>query len=248
MRSRILGYHEIVEGPSDSFYSLSAEQFSHQLAVFNALATAGGPAVDITFDDGHASNARVAAPLLHAHARTARFFVTAGWIGQREGFMSWAELGELARQGHQVGCHGLTHRFLTQLDTADLRAELRDARRLLEDRLGQAVTGISLPGGRCNRRVLDMCAETGYQRVYGSVPWKEGGDRAGIAFEGRLVMNRKMSQAWLQRYVRGDLAPYLAIRTLHTTRETLKSLLGDRLYHRAWSLLTGRSGMQANAR
>lgn len=248
MRSRILGYHEIVEGPSDSFYSLSSEQLSHQLAVFKALATAGGPAVEITFDDGHASNARVAAPLLQEHARTATFFVTAGWIGQREGFMNWAELRELARQGHQVECHGLTHRFLTQLETADLRAELRDAKQLLEDRLGQAVTEISLPGGRCDRRVLDMCAETGYRQVYGSVPWKEAGDRAGIAFQGRLVMNRNMSHDWLQRYVRGDLAPYLAIRTIHVARETLKSLLGDRLYHRAWSLLTGRSGMQANAR
>lgn len=248
MRSRVFAFHELVEGASDSFYTLSADRFAQALVMF---ARSGGPASvrpEITFDDGHESNARLAAPLLRLHDCRATFFVTAGWTGARDGFMDWSQLAELLALGHKVECHGLTHRFLTQLDGAELDSELRGARALLEDRLGRGVSEISLPGGRYDRRVLARCAEAGYRRVYSSVPWSASVQTDGVELRGRLVVNRRMSTEWLRRYARGDAAPYVQLRGMHAIREAAKGALGDDFYHKAWSVVSRRRGMKANAR
>lgn len=248
MRTRILGYHEIVEESSNSFYSLLAEQFSQQLQLFSELDTNYTVSVEITFDDGHASNWQVAAPLLQENSRTATFFVTAGWIGKRDGFMQWSQLSDLILQGHKIQSHGLTHRFLTQLNDAELTTELRDSKAMLEDHLEQEIFEISLPGGRHNERVLEMCAEAGYRRIYSSVPWNETARTACVELRGRLMVNNRMSQDWLRRYLQGDVTPYLLLRFVHTIREMAKATLGDNLYHNVWSTLSRRRGMKANAR
>lgn len=51
-------------------------------------------ATAITFDDGYACNARVAAPILHAHKHPATFFLTTGAIGSELEFW-WDELAKL---------------------------------------------------------------------------------------------------------------------------------------------------------
>lgn len=248
MRTRILGYHEIVEGPSDSFYSLSAQQFVQQLRLFSELGANNSLCVDITFDDGHVSNWQIIAPLLQQNSRTATFFVTAGWIGKRDGFMQWSQLSDLILQGHKIQSHGLTHRFLTQLSDAELATELRDSKVMLEDHLQQEISEISLPGGRYNERVLELCAEAGYRRIYSSVPWNETARTPCVELRGRLIVNNRMSQYWLRRYLRGDATPVLLLRFVHTVREMVKATLGDNFYHNVWSLFSQRRGMKANAR
>jgi peptidoglycan/xylan/chitin deacetylase (PgdA/CDA1 family) len=248
MRTQILGYHEIVEGPSSSFYSLSTEQFRKQLRLFSELDTNYTFSIEITFDDGHASNWQIAAPLLQENSRIATFFVTAGWIGKRDGFMQWSQLSNLILQGHKIQSHGLTHRFLTQLNGAELATELRDSKTMLEDHLQQEMSEISLPGGRYNERVLEMCAEAGYRRIYSSVPWNETAQTPCVELRGRLIVNNRMSQDWLRRYLRGDTAPYLLLRFVHTVREMAKATLGDNFYHNVWSTFSRRHGIKANAR
>ncbi len=51
-------------------------------------------ATAITFDDGYACNARVAAPILRAHRHPATFFLTTGAIGSEREFW-WDELATL---------------------------------------------------------------------------------------------------------------------------------------------------------
>jgi peptidoglycan/xylan/chitin deacetylase (PgdA/CDA1 family) len=216
--------------------------------LFSELGAHNSFSVDITFDDGHVSHCRIAAPLLQENSRTATFFVTAGWIGKRDGFMQWPQLLALILQGHKVQSHGLTHRFLTQLSDAELATELRDSKAMLEDHLQQEVSELSLPGGRYNERVLEMCAEAGYCRTYSSVPWNETARTAGVELRGRLMVNNRMSQDWLRRYLRGDATPYLLLRCVHTVREMAKAALGDNVYHNVWSTLSRRRGMKANAR
>jgi hypothetical protein len=248
MQIKMLGYHEIVEGLSDSFYSLSAERFALQLRLLSELSADKSSFGEITFDDGHASNYWVAAPLLQENCRTATFFVTAGWIGERDGFMQWSQLLDLVRQGHRVQSHGLTHRFLTKLSDGELATELRGSKAILEDHLEQEIAEISFPGGRYDERVLEMCAEAGYRRAYSSVPWNERSQNACIELGGRLIVNSRMSQDWLRRFLRGDIAPHVSLRFAHSVREVAKAALGDNLYHKAWSIASRRRWMKANAR
>lgn len=79
------------------------------------------PAIAITFDDGYRSNYDVAAPLLEKHGFTGWFFVSSGRLRDldvdsrtidgedADAFMSSAELRDLIRRGHVVGCHTHSH-------------------------------------------------------------------------------------------------------------------------------------------
>lgn len=116
-----------------------------------------------TFDDGFASNFKIAETVLAEHGVKAVFFVNPGLIDldgerQREAvarlifqgrraaaylpdeqrLMTWPELAGLAQSGHVVGCHGMSHRRLSELDGAELEREVDAAGELLDARLGQS--------------------------------------------------------------------------------------------------------------
>lgn len=114
----------------------------------------------LSFDDGFASNFDLAGSVLAVHGARALFFVSPGLIdltgdNQRQAIaknvfdgrrppedldpalvmMDWEQIRELVDLGHEVGCHGLTHRRLSNLDGDDLRREILVAGDLLETRL-----------------------------------------------------------------------------------------------------------------
>src|SRR5262249_32623722 len=66
----------------------------------------------------------------------ATFFVL-GWVAER-----WpALIGEIARRGHEVACHGFAHRLVYRLGPERFRADVERARARLEDGLGKRVVG-----------------------------------------------------------------------------------------------------------
>jgi hypothetical protein len=64
-----------------------------------------------------------------------------------------------------VSCHTLTHPDLTRLTEAEMRREIGEDRRLLEDLTGGAVRGLAYPFGTYDERVLSLLPELGI--VYG---------------------------------------------------------------------------------
>jgi polysaccharide deacetylase family protein (PEP-CTERM system associated) len=77
--------------------------------------------------------------LADAGAR-ATFFVV-GWQADRTPGI----VREIARQGHEIGCHGYTHRFVYRLTPATFREEVRRSRDLLETLVGEPVVGFRAP-------------------------------------------------------------------------------------------------------
>jgi peptidoglycan/xylan/chitin deacetylase (PgdA/CDA1 family) len=132
-----------------------------------------GVAVDgisVTFDDGYRDNFTTAYPLLQSLAIPFTIFVTADHIRSGEAiYLRPAELREMARDPLvNFGAHGATHRRLTELKDAELRAELRDSRSYLEDILGRAVDSMSYPHGCTNPRVRAAVTEAGFLLAAGS--------------------------------------------------------------------------------
>jgi hypothetical protein len=239
MRRLYLLYHELSRERREYSYVVDEATFAGHLDLFLALrADAQELLPEVTFDDGHESNYEVALPLLQARGMRAEFFITAGWIGNRSGYMSWNELRALHAAGQGIGAHGYNHALMTHCNDAELRTELEGARTLLEDRLGAAVTSLSFPGGRFNRRVLEACGEAGYTRLYSSVPAASDGNEATI---GRLNVRAQMDAAWMERL----FAP--GSRVLHQLgrqdrlKSAAKSVLGDRLYAALW-VMANRKG------
>lgn len=157
-----VGEHERPLAPSEEHVWLSAGQFE---SVLDAVDGRGD--VRITFDDGNASDVAHALPALRRRGLSATFFVVAGRLGE-PGFLDAGDVRALAAAGMTIGCHGMRHRAWRRLDDRELREELVEARRLLEDVVERPVTHAACPFGAYDRRVLGSLRSSGYEQVYTS--------------------------------------------------------------------------------
>lgn len=181
--------------------------------------------VAITFDDGIASVARFAAPLLAERGLPATVFCVAGHVGGRSDWASARpgapvlelagaeELAQLARQGLEIGCHGMTHAPLVSGDEAFLRRELVDSKLLLEELARAPVTTLAYPygdrPGERARRAIAESYEAACTTRAGSVG--AGADRFALR---RVDAHYLRRPAVLLHALRHPHSPYLATRML----------------------------------
>jgi peptidoglycan/xylan/chitin deacetylase (PgdA/CDA1 family) len=69
-----------------------------------------------------------------------------------------------------VGSHSVRHYRMTDLDRESALSELLVSRRRLEEILGHPVTLFAFPYGAHDERLVSLCAEAGYERVFSVVP------------------------------------------------------------------------------
>jgi peptidoglycan/xylan/chitin deacetylase (PgdA/CDA1 family) len=230
-------YHEL-RGPQSAYsYVLETSEFAKQVEMFRSLQHNAGSELRpvITFDDGHISGYESGFPLLEAAGLKAHFFITTGWTNAKVGFMGWSELRALHSAGQHIGAHGWTHTLLTHCDEVQLKRELLDARLLLEDKLGAAVTTMSLPGGRYNQHVLRACLEAGYSRVYSSTPKAETAPLGAVV--GRFNIRGDMSVDWIKGLLEPDSATLRSLERKDRLKSMAKSILGDTLYAKLWAMV-----------
>jgi hypothetical protein len=237
LRKLHLLYHELRSSEARYSYVTSSEMFRKHLDLYVRLRQTDGAGLwpEITFDDGHISNLELAAPLLQSQGLTAQFFITVGWTGKKPGYMGWPELQSLHQAGHSIGAHGWSHTLLTHCTERELQTELGQARLTLEDQLGTAITTMSLPGGRYNRRVLAACEDAGYTQVYTSIPRAESLPLGTTV--GRLNILGDMQPEWIAKLFEPDGKLLDRLGKQHRRKESVKKLLGDKLYARLWALV-----------
>lgn len=78
--------------------------------------------------------------LLDAARQKGTFFVL-GWCARKDPDL----VAEIARRGHEVACHGFSHRMADQLGEAAFRDDTQRAKELLETILGSPVLGYRAP-------------------------------------------------------------------------------------------------------
>lgn len=238
-----LTYHEISEAAPKYLYSVSTAQFlAHVRCIQESVRTINlrEQFCPITFDDGHVSQYTHSLPILQEAGAKATFFVTAGWTGARSGYMSWRQLAELIKCGHEVQSHGWSHEFLTQCSTQTLKEELVRSKMEMEDRLGVKVDAISAPGGRWNDKVLESCAGAGYRFFFTSDPWMPPVERFGVKVSGRWMVTRKMTVADIRaRLLKTGPRLYL-LKVNHLAKSVAKLVLGDQRYQLIWRALAGK--------
>lgn len=236
MRQVHLLYHELRAAAADYSYVVSADLFQAHVHLYAKLVSSGAPIKPVvTFDDGHISNIELAAPILSSYGIMAHFFITVGWTGSRSEFMGWAQVRELLESGHRIGAHGWSHALLTHCTPAQLDLELRRARNVLEDKLGTAITTMSLPGGRSNRRVITACREAGYTHVYTSVPRAEPISPGPMI--GRLNIRGNTPAEWLSQLFRPSSPQLARLNRTYHLKTAARLLVGDRLYGHIWGIL-----------
>ncbi|MDX3973965.1 polysaccharide deacetylase family protein [Shinella sp.] len=148
-------------------YFVTADVFRRTIAGLGELEAKTGVEAHVTFDDGNISDYDVALPTLVEHGRRGIFFVLAGRIGQ-QGYLSAAQIREIAAAGMTIGSHGHDHVDWRRLDAAGRRLELVDARKKIEDVVGSPVAYASIPFGGFDQLVLRQLKAERYDRVFTS--------------------------------------------------------------------------------
>jgi peptidoglycan/xylan/chitin deacetylase (PgdA/CDA1 family) len=118
----------------------------------------------LTFDDGWSDAVRVGGPLLEQQGCQAVMFISTDFLDRRY-FLSRAELARVNPNVFRVGSHARSHRMLSLLGAAEVRAELMDSKKVLEDIVGYEVDALSIPNGAVDRRVRGIAVECGYRFV-----------------------------------------------------------------------------------
>lgn len=236
------GLHEAADVRLDPVYSVAPTDFAKQLDWLrdhgfrtvrldeSTPPNLADKSVVISFDDGDATNCSVALPLLAARGMVAEFFITSDFIG-RTGMVSEDDVRALAEAGMGVQAHGRSHRFLEDLNAAELEAELSDSKRRLEAIIGQPVTALALPGGRGGERERAAALRAGYRRVLTSIPGINVGALARDCRE-RIAVTRGMPLEEFSSLLQWHgLQPRLMRMRYHVLAWP-KRVLGNRRYER----------------
>lgn len=246
VRRPVLMYHGLQENPAqpgfDPVYNVAPAEFERQL---DWLCEHGfrsvrlhepvteqqdDKTVVVSFDDGDATNRSVALPLLTARGMVAEFFITSDFIGQ-PGMVSETDVRALAAAGMGVQSHGRSHRFLEDLDPAELDRELLESKRRLENLTGQPVTALALPGGRGGERERLAASRVGYHQMLTSIPGINRGATNGDCSE-RIAITRDMGLDEFSDLLRWRGLRPRWIRLRYRLLALPKRLLGNERYQR----------------
>jgi peptidoglycan/xylan/chitin deacetylase (PgdA/CDA1 family) len=189
--------------------------------------------VGLTFDDGCASDAMVAAPMLEDFGFSATFYLTVDWLGM-PGYLTHHDVRQLAARGFDIGSHSLSHAYLSDLPDAELTRELQESRDRLAQITGTAIRNLSCPGGRWSERVARLAREIGYDSVADSspLPWSPASDRFRI---GRFAMTREISATDLNRLIVAGSWKNAGLKMF--VLQAAKNVLGNRRYDQLRSLI-----------
>lgn len=211
MRRIVLNFHGIgtpdrALEPGEAPYWISRDLLVATLDL--AAVHADAVRVDVTFDDGNASDLAIGAEELGRRGIAATFFVLSARIGMR-GALSAEDIRTLSRQGHGIGSHGADHVAWKGLDAAGEQREFVQAREEIAAALGAPVTMAAIPFGRYDRRVLTALRRHGYQQVFSS---DGGAVREGAFPVPRTSIRRDMSMEHIESLITGREPPARRLR------------------------------------
>jgi peptidoglycan/xylan/chitin deacetylase (PgdA/CDA1 family) len=181
--------------------------------------------VAITFDDGFASAAEIAAPMLHERGLVATFFCVAGHLGATNDWSSARSesyrstladakaLSRLAAAGFEIGSHGTAHAPLVDAPEGVLVEEIEVSRRSLEQALRVPVTSFAYPYGAVpGPSARDLVAATYDAACTTSLGRARNG--ADLHTLPRVDAHYVRSPDLLERALAGRLDGYLRVRGL----------------------------------
>ena len=175
--------------------TLTIEEFSRSMSPYLFPVTRLSSAERtflLTFDDGYASLAETAYPVLADLGFTATTFLVTDFIGRenlwdvrytrhRLAHLGWPAIEAWQARGFDFGSHSATHRRLTWLKKPALTEDLARSRETLVQRLGAAAgRAIAYPFGAVNLITVELARKTGFELGFAGV-WESGQDPLQLA-------------------------------------------------------------------
>ena len=151
----------------------------------------------LTTDKGLKTQANGQLTTVNGHTKKVRctFFVL-GWIAKRVPHL----VREIQSRGHEVASHGINHTLSNKLLINDLKIELNDSKKLIEDILGSSIYGFRAPSFSINENVLKAAEDAGYlySSSYNSFNLHERYGRIDLSANGRKGVALKISDTFFE--------------------------------------------------
>ena len=120
-------------------------------------------AVALTFDDAVKDHLLVAAPELEKRGWRGIFCIVPKWIGQNGRKLTWDDVRELKRRGHEIASHTFSHADLGKLAREgkldEVRREIADARDAIAKEIGEEPKVLCIPFGSIEPDVYRIAKE-----------------------------------------------------------------------------------------
>ena len=168
----ILMYHSITDTDKDYPYSISKNNFELQMKylkdnfvffdIVNAIDYLNGnnikyenPCVFVTFDDGFKDNISVAYPILKKYEIPFTIFLSTNFIDSSNStFLNWKEIKEYSNDPLiTFGAHSVSHVNFTALGSDDIKKEIINSKRLIENKINKPVDYFAYPFGGYNEKI-----------------------------------------------------------------------------------------------
>lgn len=125
--------------------------------------------VVLTFDDGYADFATVAAPIMATLGLRATDFVVSGFIG-RPNYMTAQQILQVQAMGMVIGCHTVHHVALAHVPLAVARVEIDLARLQLQQLTHTSVDDFAYPYGDFDTAVVGLVEQAGFRDAVTTLP------------------------------------------------------------------------------
>jgi peptidoglycan/xylan/chitin deacetylase (PgdA/CDA1 family) len=192
----------------------------------------GEGAVSLTFDDGWSGNYLHAYPVLQEYGFKATFFIATDLIG-KPFYMKWEDIKEMAASGMSIQSHTVTHRPLAHIGGERVLFELSESKRVIEERLGQEVSHLSLPHGIKDERIWDLAQGIGYKSICTSDVGFQTSENNGPWLK-RINIGDGISEKKFQLIVQGNNQAILEMRINKGFKNMLKSSIGVNMYRKLY--------------
>ena len=185
LRIPIFIYHHIRpyvigESARQNQFDITPELFDQQLAylenhgfttitlddlmrdVASGTTTPAHKPVILTFDDGWENQYEYAFPLLKKHHMIGTFYVYTNPIGTRV-YFTWDQLREMDAAGMTIADHTLSHPYFKKISLDEVRREVVESKKILEEKLGKPVLHFASPYGYTDENIQKIVREAGYK-------------------------------------------------------------------------------------
>jgi peptidoglycan/xylan/chitin deacetylase (PgdA/CDA1 family) len=187
----------------------------------------------MTFDDGTLDHYEIVAPFLNEKKVRGVFFVPTAKL-DRPGYLTRAQVADMAAAGHVIGSHSHEHRRLDRMRGDEIRKQLVMSVEILAGITGSPPHVFAPPGGYFNTRIRDIADDLGFTAIR-TMRWglNETPDPLGLEC---IPVNRRFTEEHILKVLDGRIPGWFKIQ--YRGKELLKSMVPAGLYEKIRNTVT----------